>query len=362
MFSGEDFTHGPYLKAKEHYDLFVEHVWESKASLSEKALKSIKHLSIGILFSIPIINIIAMIGYAILSKHCEPVIHVNGLAVPSNTVASPLSRKSVSDRDSLSDQWDAIKEMIRDSLKKDMPKVVKSLGYVTTLLSDIELEDHSLMLTHPSDFHEIHTHLTRITKALTFTDVDKVLWFNLLHNLETVRFHYPNHTVHLLDLTRERFIFDHPTHHYTLDLSAPESLSSQELAEVSAIEKESFSSPLSSRAIRNLVRKPESKIILAKLNEKVVGVLTYMDGTITSVARQADAVMGIGMALFKKLNEELAESPPVFFKLQVRKSNAAAIGLYERIGFTAQRTLSNYYSYPKEDGWLMTCEEMRVDT
>lgn len=38
--------------------------------------------------------------------------------------------------------------------------------------------------------------------------------------------------------------------------------------------------------------------------------------------------------------------------LEVRASNAAAIGLYERLGFVKTAVRAGYYSHPTEDAWI----------
>jgi ribosomal protein S18 acetylase RimI-like enzyme len=41
--------------------------------------------------------------------------------------------------------------------------------------------------------------------------------------------------------------------------------------------------------------------------------------------------------------------------LQVRKSNEAAIKMYEKLGYSVNMKIPQYYRNPVEDGWLMTC-------
>lgn len=358
--SVEDFTIGPYLKAKEYYDLFIEIVWFSEAHITEKALKGIKHLSLGILFSIPLVNIIATIGFAILSKSYEPTVYKNGLECSLEKEAAPKSESDALQRPLLSSLLQNIQESSHLDLDNVSQKIRESFLFLTELSSQLDLNHYSLSLSHAYIFHSIHSHLTRLSKFFGEQGVEQELWFKFLESLESARFVYPNHTLHALDLNKERKIYNHPTIRYQLELTTPKSLDRKELAEVASIEMESFTVPLSSRCIREFVQSPRSKIILAKHESAVVGVLMYKDGTITSLARRADAVMGVGLALFKKLKEELAQTPPKSLELQVRASNAAAINLYEQVGFSFRETLPNYYSYPREDAWLMSCESLAV--
>ena len=41
--------------------------------------------------------------------------------------------------------------------------------------------------------------------------------------------------------------------------------------------------------------------------------------------------------------------------LQVRKSNEAAIEMYEKLGYSVNMKIPQYYKNPSEDAWLMTC-------
>ncbi|MBO7520008.1 MAG: GNAT family N-acetyltransferase [Clostridia bacterium] len=43
-----------------------------------------------------------------------------------------------------------------------------------------------------------------------------------------------------------------------------------------------------------------------------------------------------------------------FLSLEVRKSNAAAISLYEKLGFRVEGERKGFYDDPKEDGIIMT--------
>ena len=46
--------------------------------------------------------------------------------------------------------------------------------------------------------------------------------------------------------------------------------------------------------------------------------------------------------------------------LEVRASNAAAIGLYEKYGFVRNGLRKGYYSHPKEDAVLMSARISRL--
>ena len=62
--------------------------------------------------------------------------------------------------------------------------------------------------------------------------------------------------------------------------------------------------------------------------------------------------MGVGKALVSALLASARETGASVVMLEVRKSNAAAIALYEKAGFTLVGQRKNFYSFPREDALL----------
>jgi ribosomal-protein-alanine N-acetyltransferase len=62
--------------------------------------------------------------------------------------------------------------------------------------------------------------------------------------------------------------------------------------------------------------------------------------------------MGVGKALTDALIASARESGASVIMLEVRKSNAAAIALYEKAGFTLVGQRKNFYTLPREDALL----------
>ena len=65
---------------------------------------------------------------------------------------------------------------------------------------------------------------------------------------------------------------------------------------------------------------------------------------------------GVGEALTRALIAHGEELGGEFISLEVRPSNAAAIHLYEKLGFVTAGRRKNFYSHPTEDGLIMTKE------
>ena len=89
-----------------------------------------------------------------------------------------------------------------------------------------------------------------------------------------------------------------------------------------------------------------------------VGSQTVMDETdMMNVAVHPDhRRKGIAEALVLSLAEALKEKGSHCLTLEVRASNAPAIGLYEKLGFQQIGLRKNYYRNPKEDARILRME------
>ena len=89
-----------------------------------------------------------------------------------------------------------------------------------------------------------------------------------------------------------------------------------------------------------------------------VGSQTVMDETdMMNVAVHPDhRRKGIAEALVEALTEALKEKGSHCLTLEVRASNAPAIGLYEKLGFQQVGLRKNYYRNPKEDALILRKE------
>lgn len=63
-----DYSTGPYFKAADHFSKFSEYVYAEKKEPGKYVREGIKEFSLGLLFSIPLINTIAFVAYAILNN------------------------------------------------------------------------------------------------------------------------------------------------------------------------------------------------------------------------------------------------------------------------------------------------------
>lgn len=125
-----------------------------------------------------------------------------------------------------------------------------------------------------------------------------------------------------------------------------------------AVEKENFSAPWKEESFREALEKKENIYLIALIDGKragYIGMWTVLDeGEITQVSVKKEYQgMHIGRRLMEALEEEGRKAGIISFFLEVRKSNVAAIHLYESSGFLHQGIRKNFYENPREDGILM---------
>ena len=125
------------------------------------------------------------------------------------------------------------------------------------------------------------------------------------------------------------------------------------------LEKICFSMPWTADMIRSEMNNPSCLYLAAVDGDTLVGyigVQTVLDeGYINNVAvRPEYRRRGIAAALISLLAEQAQAIGLAFMTLEVRDSNAPAIALYEKLGFTTVGRRKNYYEKPREDAILMT--------
>ena len=138
-------------------------------------------------------------------------------------------------------------------------------------------------------------------------------------------------------------------------------LEAKDVPEVAVIERENFSSPWKEESFYEVLEKKETIYLVAAGEEEIkgyIGMWTVLDGgeiTQVSVKKECEG-RHIGRRLMEAIEMEGQKAGVSSFFLEVRKSNAAAIHLYESCGFSSQGIRKNFYERPKEDGILMKKE------
>ena len=73
----------------------------------------------------------------------------------------------------------------------------------------------------------------------------------------------------------------------------------------------------------------------------------------TLAVQQSMRRQGLATALLEHVLADLASDGARRATLEVRRSNTAALRLYERLGFVVAAIRPNYYSLPEEDGLIL---------
>ena len=132
--------------------------------------------------------------------------------------------------------------------------------------------------------------------------------------------------------------------------------------QVAAIERQCFPDPWSERMLReHLDNQCAAALAAVDQDGRVLGyagVLVVLDeGYITNVAVAPQyRRRGIASALLGVFDRFARGNRLAFLTLEVRASNAAAIALYEKLGYRRAGRRKNYYEHPREDAILMTLE------
>ncbi|OJU14444.1 MAG: ribosomal-protein-alanine N-acetyltransferase [Clostridiales bacterium 43-6] len=132
-----------------------------------------------------------------------------------------------------------------------------------------------------------------------------------------------------------------------------------DVVEVAKLEQACFSSPWSEQSLLYAVNNANASYYVAKENKKIVGYggLNYVidQGYIGNIAVDKDyRRMGVGLSILKSLISFAEEKKLVSLSLEVRKSNKAAILMYEKCGFEYAGMRKDFYIWPTEDAIIMT--------
>lgn len=133
----------------------------------------------------------------------------------------------------------------------------------------------------------------------------------------------------------------------------------EQLDEIERIERACFSMPWTLQQLETQLTDERHVFLAAELGSLTAGYVGMMyvldEGYISNVAVDADfRRRGVADALIAALIARCEELKLVFVTLEVRRSNAPAIALYEKHGFVTVGERKNYYELPREDALLMT--------
>jgi ribosomal-protein-alanine N-acetyltransferase len=128
---------------------------------------------------------------------------------------------------------------------------------------------------------------------------------------------------------------------------------------VVAIETEAFSSPWRRETFLELIDRPTAELLVMDLGSReVVGYAVLWcvldQGELANVAiAKPMRGRGLGRALLREVLAVARRRGVETVFLEVRESNAPALGLYKRFGFSEVGHRRGYYDHPKEDARIL---------
>ena len=133
------------------------------------------------------------------------------------------------------------------------------------------------------------------------------------------------------------------------------------VGQIAELERECFSTPWSEAMLTEALFDAQASFIVAESEDG--GLLGYAglhvvldEGYIDNIAVHPDARRhGVASALLD-VYCRFGAANLAFLTLEVRVSNTAAIGLYEKYGFHQAGLRPGYYQNPREDALIMTRE------
>lgn len=136
-------------------------------------------------------------------------------------------------------------------------------------------------------------------------------------------------------------------------------MTENDIPSIAQLEKESFAAPWSEEALSVELANERALFLTAKDTGRLLGYigshLIMGECYITNIAVfKKSRRRGVAKALINELFRLLCEENAQFLTLEVRRSNKAAISLYEKTGFVLSGEIKNMYEKPCEDALIYT--------
>lgn len=134
-----------------------------------------------------------------------------------------------------------------------------------------------------------------------------------------------------------------------------------DISEVAAIERQIFSQPWTENGFRDALEQGNSLYLVARPEDRseIVGYCGFQQGLdeaeLLNIAVRSDCRgNGVGYTMLHCLLKLGRERGVHRYVLEVRKSNAPALHLYEKLDFVIEGVRKNFYEKPTEDAVIMS--------
>ena len=148
------------------------------------------------------------------------------------------------------------------------------------------------------------------------------------------------------------------------DLVITRAAPDDDLSEISALQARTFTNPWSADSLRwELKHTDVARLYVMRQDASVVGYcacwIIIDELHINSLAVDPDRRRrGLASRLLRAVARDAVAAGATKATLEVRRSNTAAIGLYEHLGFAVEGIRVGYYEQPVEDALILWCRTL----
>ncbi len=133
---------------------------------------------------------------------------------------------------------------------------------------------------------------------------------------------------------------------------------------ISVLQSETFTNPWSAQSLRwEIANTDVARLYVMRADTVLIGFCAcwvILDELHINSVAVGDGWRRRGLAsrLLRDVCRDAAGTGATQATLEVRRSNTAALGLYERLGFTCEGVRKDYYQTPREDALVLWCRNL----
>lgn len=137
-----------------------------------------------------------------------------------------------------------------------------------------------------------------------------------------------------------------------------------EINEISTLQSQTFTNPWSADSLRwEIANTDVARLYVCRVDGVLIGFCAcwvILDELHINSVAIADAWRRRGLAsrMLLEVCRDARDAGATQATLEVRRSNTAAIALYEKLGFTCEGVRKDYYQTPREDALVLWCRNL----